>query len=157
MAMTLASLGIQFSTIDEAKDQLKQKGFTAKVILDDNDMRSLFNLLSTDPRYRLTPPDDLRYLEGLLELPKNFMKGFGYIPASGSEKCVCGREPTVLDIIVTAIRGNIHPKSLIRDTIIGLNNIFEIADAGRAGACVNCGRLIIFVRYGWHNPAYLYA
>jgi hypothetical protein len=87
-------------------------------------------LATGDKRYKLTPPDELRYIEGLLDLPMGHMKEFGMIAAVGHESCLCGRIPSASDVVVTALKQGIHGKALVRDTLLGAQNIFEMSDAG---------------------------
>lgn len=155
MSFSFAAAGITFRTLEECKAQLKQKGFAGKVLLSDQDMAALLALVTADPRYKLTPADDLRYMEGLLELPKGFVREFGFVPAADSETCTCGREPNALDLVHTALQEGVHSRQLVRDAIIGLSNIFEMADGGRKGSCIACGRSFVLERYTRHRP-YLY-
>jgi hypothetical protein len=138
------------------KRHLKSKGYATKVVLDDKTMERASALVTADKRYVLTPPDELRYMEGLLDLPIGQMKEFGLIPAAGHETCGCGRRPSALDVVLTAIKQGIHGKTLVRDTIIGLENVFEMADGGRDAVCVSCGRLVRAQVYHYKR-SYLYA
>jgi len=61
-----------------------------------------------------------------------------------------------LDIVVTAQKRNIHGKDVMRDALIGLENIFEIAESGREAMCLSCGRLFMVARYT-RKSSYLYA
>jgi hypothetical protein len=81
---------------------------------------------------------------------------FGMIPAAGHETCSCGRTPSALDVVLTALKQGIHEKALVRDTLLGTQNIFEMADAGREAACVSCGRLVRAAVYHYKR-SYLYA
>lgn len=145
----------EIETIEEAKKALRAQGFGTKVILTDQAMQALSKLVTDDPAYRKTPPAELNYMEGLLGLPLGYIDEFGFVPAKGNEQCVCGRAPSALDIVVTALRQGIHERSLIRDAIIGLENIFEMGDGGRTGNCINCGRPVVMERYHRNRP-YIY-
>ena len=142
--------------IASLKRHLRSTGYTTKVVLDDRTMERASALVTDHKGYRLTPPEELRYLEGLLDLPLGHMKEFGVIPAEGHEICACGRAPTALDVVATALRQGIHGKALVRDTIIGLQNIFEMADSGRDASCISCGKLITTAVYHYKR-SYLYA
>jgi hypothetical protein len=124
--------------------------------LDDDAMDRISSLVRADRRYRPTPPEELRYMEGLLDLPLGFMEEFGYIPANGYEVCECGRTPSALDVVHTALKQNIHSKTLVRDTILGSDNVFEMADSGRHAACISCSNQFVTEVYN-HKRNYLYA
>lgn len=62
---------------------------------------------------------------------------------------------SALDIVSYAVRHAVHGKSLIRDTLIGFRSTFEIAQGGRQGECLNCGRLVVSRVY--YSHAYMYA
>jgi hypothetical protein len=102
-----------------------------------------------------TPTEELRYIEGLLNLPLGYVGQFRVVPAEGHEQCVCGRTPSALDIIYTALRKRIHDKELMRDTLIGFSNIIELSENGRTAECFNCSRLISSRSY-W-TRRYMYA
>jgi hypothetical protein len=51
-------------------------------------------------------------------------KEFGMIAAAGHETCLCGRIPSALDVVVTALKQGIHGKALVRDTLLGAQNIW---------------------------------
>jgi hypothetical protein len=155
------SLGIDpraaaLKDIDALKRHLRSKGYTTKVVFDDKTMERASALVTGDKRYKLTPPDELRYMEGLLDLPMGYMEEFGIIPAEGYEVCGCGRTPSALDVVLTALKQGIHGKALVRETILGLENVFEIADAGRDAGCVSCGKLVRVARYHYKRT-YMYA
>jgi hypothetical protein len=156
MALSLDPKSAALKDLDAFKSYVKSKGYTTKVILDDKTMERVAALVTSDKRYILTPEPELRYLEGLLELPLGTMKEFGTVPAKGHEKCGCGRVPSALDIVVTALKRGVHGKALVRDTVLGLENVFEIAESGRDAMCIGCGRLVQAVRYHYKRP-YLYA
>jgi hypothetical protein len=143
-------------SIDALKRHLKSKGYTTKAVLDDKTMERASALVTGDKRYRLTPPDELRYMEGLLDLSMGHIVEFGIIAAKGYETCACGRVPTALDVVLTALKQKIHGKALVRDTLLGLENIFELADGGRDAACLSCGKLVRAAVYN-HKRTYLYA
>jgi hypothetical protein len=119
-------------------------------------MENVSGLVTADKRYQLTPPDELRYMEGLLDLPLGFMDEFGFIPAAGHEACTCGRIPSALDVVLTALKQGIHGKSLVRDTILGTENVFEMADSGRKFACISCAHEHLMAVYHWRG-SYMYA
>jgi hypothetical protein len=156
MPLSIDSRSPAFKSIDALKRHLKSQGYTTKVVLDDKTMERASALVTADKRYRLTPPDELRYMEGLLELPLGHIEEFGIIAAKGSETCVCGRVPTALDVVLTALKHKIHGKALVRDTLLGLENVFELADAGRDAACLGCGNLVRAQVYHYKRE-YLYA
>jgi hypothetical protein len=142
--------------ITALKKFLATRGYTTKIILDDAAMERISNIVTSGSRYRLTPPEELRYLEGLLNLPLYFMTEFGFIPANGYELCECGRTPTALDVVQTALKEGIHSKALVRNTILGRENVFELADAGRQAECISCARQFIVEIYH-HKRNYMYA
>ena len=156
MALSIDPQSAVLKDIDTLKRHLKSKGYATKVVLDDKTMERASALATGDKRYKLTPPDELRYIEGLLDLPMGHMKEFGMIAAAGHETCLCGRIPSALDVVVTALKQGIHGKALVRDTLHGAQNIFEMSDAGRDASCVSCGRLITAAVYHYKR-SYLYA
>ena len=95
-------------------------------------------------------------MEGLLDLPLGFMTEFGYIPVDGYELCECGRTPTALDVVQTALKQGIHSRALVRDTILGPANVFELADFGRQAECISCARQFIVEVYHYLRN-YMYA
>lgn len=137
------------------KDELKKSGFENKEYLSDEQMARAIALLDQNERALETPELELRYLEGLLDLPLGFIRMFKIVPAAGYEKCGCGRVPSALDIVYTAYAKRIHERSLIRDTLLGFRNTFEFAEDGRVGECFACGRRIVAASY-W-TDAYMYA
>ncbi len=106
-------------------------------------------------RSRETPQNELRYIEGLFGLPLGHIESFKVIPAEGYEQCRCGRTPSALDIVHFALTHHVHSRDLIRDTLLGLQNIFELSDAGREGECYQCGRRVAFE--GYYKKGYAYA
>lgn len=104
-------------------------------------------VVESDPRAVETPPGELRYIEGLLNLPVGYIGGFKVVPKEGYEKCRCGRVPTALDVVYGALSKQIHSRELIRDTLIGFANVFEFSDDARRTECYSCGRPILLARY----------
>ena len=103
-----------------------------------------------------TPADELRYIEGLLNLPTGPHRAVqGIIPATGHARCACGRVPSALDLVATALRRRIHDRDTVRETVLGLTNLVELADGGRAADCFSCGRRMLSSSY-WTN-GYMYA
>ena len=155
--MPLQMKSTAWSTIEELKEKLKSLGYTSKAILDDSTMEKADKLISRSKGYYKTPERELRYMEGLLSLPLGYIDDFGVIHAEGHEKCTCGRVPSALDVVVTALKRGIHGRELIRDTLIGLENVFELAEgAGREAQCINCGRPVLLARYSYKKK-YRYA
>jgi len=54
---------------------------------------------------------ELRYIEGLFNLPLGHLGGFYMIPRRGYEKCKCGRTPSALDVVYFALTKHIHHAS----------------------------------------------
>jgi hypothetical protein len=129
-------------------------GFEARAVLSDDEMKELIGIHDQDPNVTATPAQELRYIEGLFDLPMGYIKDFKVIAKAGYEKCQCGRVPTALDIVHYGLRRNVHPKELMRNTLTGFANIFEMSDDGRTADCYNCGRKIIIMTY--HTARYLY-
>ena len=142
-------------TIADLKESMKTKGFARKAILSDEDMRAAQALLDASPAALDTPPAELRYIEGLLNLPLGHLKRFRIIAAPGFERCGCGRTPSALDLAATVARNNIHGKEMMRDTLIGFSNLFEMAEEGRMAECFSCARPMLSSSY-W-TRAYMYA
>ena len=137
------------------KEGLRRKGFGQKAVISDEEMEAAQRAFEDEQGVLDTPADELRYIEGLLNLPLGFIDQFKIIPAAGHERCACGRTPSALDITYTAIKKRIHDKETIRDTVIGFSNLVELADDGRTGECFNCGRLI--QSRGYWTRRYMYA
>jgi hypothetical protein len=137
---------MSWKSLDDLKIQLKKSG-SKKAILSDDDMARAISLLDKDGRAMETPPDELRYMEGLFNLPIEFIKSFKIIPKPGFEKCTCGRVPSALDIVYFAFSKQIHSRDLIRDTLLGISNILEISEEGRTGECLRCGRPLLAAVY----------
>jgi hypothetical protein len=141
--------------LKEILGQLTKDGFKQKAIISDEQMAELIEAFDSENEVISTPPDELRYIEGLAELPFGYLSEFKVIPASGHGKCACGRTPSALEIINTALKRRIHDKSLIRDTLIGFENLLEIAQDGRQGECITCGRTVLMG--GYRTSSYIYA
>jgi hypothetical protein len=141
-------------TLQKLVSQFARNGFAQKAIVSDEQMAALSAAFNSEKGVIATPPDELRYIEGLAELPFGYLKEFKVIPA-GQGKCVCGRVPTALEIVNTAFKRGIHDKRLIRDTLIGFENILEIAKDGRQGECIVCARPVTMRSYWTHS--YMYA
>src|SRR5262249_36514848 len=77
---------------------------------------------------------------GLFNLPLGHLGGFYMIPRRGYEKCKCGRTPSALDVVYFALTKHIHQRELIRDTLIGFANVFEMANEVRGFQCHDCAR-----------------
>lgn len=148
-------LGSMEKTIADLKKSLQRQGFDRKAILSDAEMREAQELLDSADGVLDTPPEELRYIEGLLGLPLGHLRRFRVIAAPGYEQCRCGRTPSALDIVATAVRNRIHEKDLMRDTLIGFANLFELAQDGRMGECVQCARPMLSGSY-W-TSGYMYA
>ncbi|MEU4425546.1 hypothetical protein AB0F81_33405 [Actinoplanes sp. NPDC024001] len=142
-------------TITDLKESLQREGFDRKAILSGEQMRTAQELLDGSDGALDTPPEELRYIEGLLNLPLGHLKQFRIIPAPGYEQCRCGRTPSALDITATAARNHIHGKEMMRDTLIGFANLFEMAQDGRMAECFGCGRPMLSSSY-W-TSGYMYA
>lgn len=147
---------IPLDSISTLKTFLHGQGYSAKVMLDGPAMDRVTTLVTADKHYQLTPPEELRYIEGLLDLPLGFLKEFGFIPSDETQTCVCGRTPSALDVVHTALSQGIHAKSLIRDTLIGPHHIFEMSATGRDFACASCGNRLVMKVYS-SKRKYLYA
>jgi hypothetical protein len=137
------------------KEGLRRKGFEKKAVISDEEMEMATRAFADEEGVLDTPADELRYIEGLLNLPLGFIDQFKFIPAAGYERCACGRTPSALDITYTAMKRRIHDKETIRDILIGFSNLVELADDGRTGECFNCGRLI--QSRGYWTRRYMYA
>ncbi len=62
---------------------------------------------------------------------------------------------SALDLVATALRRRVHDRDLVRDTLLGLTNLVELADGGRAADCFSCGRAMLSSSYWTHG--YMYA
>jgi len=139
----------------QLKEELLKKGYTSKAILSDTEFDTLLSGARQDEGVIETPPEELRYIEGLLEIPIGRLRFFCVVPKDGDGICVCGRKMSALDIVNYAVRHGVHGRSLIRDAVIGIQPTFEIAQSGRQGECINCGRPVHTLGYFGH--AYIYA
>ena len=145
---------MNWKSVEDLKSQLMQISCT-KLVLSEEDMVRLIEQLDKDKRAIDTPQEELRYIEGLFNLPLGFIESFKVIPEPGLEQCECGRVPNALDIVYSAFSKQIHSRELIRDTLIGVTNVFEVAKDGRTGECLSCGRSIVMFSY-W-KKGYMYA
>jgi hypothetical protein len=142
-------------SLQKALSQLSKDGYTQKAILSDDQMSKLIEAFDSQKGVISTPADELRYIDGLVNLPFGYLQEFKVIPSEGHAKCACGRIPSALEIIQTAMKRRIHDVSLIRDTLIGFENLIEIAQSGRQGECISCGRPIVM--RGYRTRRYMYA
>ncbi|MEV6195663.1 hypothetical protein AB0M19_25045 [Streptomyces sp. NPDC051920] len=143
------------TTLDQLKAQYRESGARAGIRLDDTEMRKAISLLPHQGPVVKTPGVELRYIEGLLRLPLDSVVEFSLIRAYGEPRCPCGRTPTAMDIVAHAVGHKVHDEQLLRDTVIGVYNVFEFADDGRTAPCQRCGREFTATSYWTHN--YLYA
>lgn len=151
----MEEMNMTWSTLGELKDHLQSSGIDQRAILSDADMINAQVLFDQSDNLVETPPDELRYIEGMFGLPLGFITHFRTIPAPGYERCTCGRIPTALDIVHHAHAKQIHHRELMRDALIGLKNIFEIATSGRTADCFACGRKVVVLAYKINRP-YIY-
>ena len=145
---------MQFNTLDELKSAVSKEGFLHKAILSDADYAKADALLRAHPDVIDTPSGELRYIEGLLELPYGFINEFKVVPAPQYKKCNCGRTPSALEVISYAGRRNVHSKSTIRDTLIGFHNVYEPSNGAREADCIVCGRRVQILMYFRHGYPY---
>ncbi|MFI6001932.1 hypothetical protein ACIA98_16145 [Streptomyces sp. NPDC051366] len=143
------------TTLEQLKAQYRRSGARAGIKLDDIEMRRAISLLPHQGPVVETPGVELRYIEGLLRLPLDSIVDFSVIPATGQSRCPCGRTPTALDIVAHAVGHKVHEEQLLRDTVIGVYNVFEFADEGRTAPCHRCGRE--FTASGYWTHSYMYA
>ncbi|MGW1463685.1 hypothetical protein ACWCPT_04920 [Streptomyces sp. NPDC002308] len=141
--------------LEELKARYRDSGARSGIKLDDVEMREALSLLPHEGPVVETPPEELRYIEGLLRLPLGSVVAFSMIPASGRPECPCGRTPTPLDIVAHAVSHQVHAEQLLRDTVIGVHNVFEFADGGRTAPCHRCGRE--FTARSYWTYEYMYA
>lgn len=143
------------STIDDMKQEIRGRGFTTKAFVDDEAFGRITNLLDEQPGRVDTPPEELRFIEGRLDLPMGHLGYFRITTPEGRTVCECGRTTTALDIVSTALAHRIHPHALMRDALIGFRNTLELAEEGRQGECYDCGRAVLASVYWTHR--YMYA
>src|SRR5580765_6592541 len=126
------------TTLREFTDGLRARGFETKAIVSDEEMAAATEAFHGEEGVIDTPAEELRYIEGLLSLPMGYVERFSIIPASGYSRCACGRVPSALDLVATALRRRIHDREMVRETVLGLTNLVELADGGRAAECFSC-------------------
>jgi hypothetical protein len=143
------------SAIDITKRELRERGYTIKALVDDDEFRRVVRLLDEQPDVTDTPSEELRFIEGRLDLPMGHLDHFRITTTNGRGGCECGRVTTALDIVTTALVRQTHQYGLIRGALIGLRNTLEFADNGRQGECYACGRPVVAFSY-WTN-GYAYA
>jgi hypothetical protein len=143
------------TTLRTFTEGLRSCGFGARAIVSDEEMAAATEAFRGERGVIDTPPEELRYIEGLLNLPMGHIERFSIIPAPGYAQCACGRVPSALDLVATALRRRIHDRDTVRDTLLGLTNLVELADGGRAADCVACGRAMLSSSY-W-TSRYMYA
>ncbi|MFY1692456.1 hypothetical protein [Plantactinospora sp. WMMB782] len=143
------------TSVQALKDEYRSSGARTGIRLGDEEMRRVMALLPHQEPVVRTPAEELRYVEGLLRLPLGSVTEFSVIPASGRSTCACGRTPTAMDIVAYAVEHRVHDERLLRDTVLGVHNVFEFADEGRAAPCHGCGREFLAASYWTRN--YLYA
>ncbi|MEU9139969.1 hypothetical protein AB0D33_29105 [Streptomyces sp. NPDC048404] len=146
---------MEATTLEQLKAQYRRSGARAGIKLDDAEMRKAIALVPDEGPVVKTPGVELRYIEGLLRLPLDSIADFSLVPASGESLCPCGRTPTAMDIVAHAVGHKVHDEQLLRDTVIGVYNVFEFADEGRTAPCHRCGREFTASSYWTHE--YLYA
>jgi hypothetical protein len=134
---------------------LREEGFRHKAMVSDEEMEVAYGLLNSLPVAQNTSGEELRYIEGLLHLPLQHLEYFRVIPEEGYSTCACGRVPSALDLVDTALRQRIHSRNLIRDTLIGFSNVIELSDDGRVADCIRCGRAVAMRIY--YTRRYMYA
>lgn len=143
------------TTLQEFTERLRASGFEAKAIVSDEEMAAATEAFHGEEGVLDTPAEELRYIEGLLNLPMGHIGRFSIIPAAGYARCACGRVPSALDLVATALRRRIHDRDTVRETVLGLTNLVELADGGRAAECFSCGRRMVSSSYWTHR--YMYA
>jgi hypothetical protein len=146
---------LERSALRAFTDRLRADGFEARAIVSDEEMATATEAFHREEGILDTPAEELRYIEGLLNLPMGHIERFSIVPAAGHGRCVCGRVPSALDLVATALRRRIHDRDVVRDTLLGLANLVELADGGRAADCFSCGRAMLSSSYWTHG--YMYA
>jgi hypothetical protein len=141
--------------LEDFIEHVKSAGYNQKAILSHEEMTQLIAILSDQPGVVDTPVDELHYMEGLFHLPLGHLEYFRVIPDEGFAVCACGRHTSALDVVHTAYARRIHDRELIRDALLGFENILELSDSGRQGDCYRCGRKVIM--RGYYKRGYAYA
>jgi hypothetical protein len=104
---------------------------------------------------RRTPDSEMRYMEGFLDLPLGSLDGnFDYVMQEGFLRCKCGRIPTALDIVISAVNTGRHEKGIIVKTLTSKDSVFESSPGGRAGNCIQCGKVFSSRGYKWKKTYY---
>jgi hypothetical protein len=129
--------------------------YLGKMVISPERMARVQDEVRRLPGLRATPDSDLRYIEGLLDIPHGSVKFFYFIPDAKSVTCRCGREPNAAEVIAHAIRKGIHPRQVVRDAVLDIEPIFEPSDGGRKAPCLRCSRLITLETY--LGQSYIYA
>lgn len=143
------------TTLHEFTERLRARGFETRAIVSDEEMAAATKAFHAEEGVLDTPAEELRYIEGLLNLPMGHIERFSIIPAPGHARCTCGRVPSALDLVTTALRRRIHDRDTVRETVLGMTNLVELAAGGRQADCFSCGRRMLSSSY-WTN-AYMYA
>jgi hypothetical protein len=143
------------TTLTDFKARLRAQGFEQKALVSDQEMELAIRAVEAEEGILDTPAEELRYIEGLLNLPLRHLDRFRILPAKGYGQCACGRTLSALDIVYTALTKRIHDKELMRDTLFGCPNMIEMSEDGRAAECFNCGRPVL--SRGYWTRCYMYA
>lgn len=143
------------TSLTDIKERLRAQGFERKALVSPQEMAVAITAVDSEEGILDTPAEELRYIEGLLNLPLGRLERFRVLPAEGYGQCACGRILSALDIVHTALTKRIHDKELMRDTLFGCPNLIEMSEDGRAAECFNCGRPVLASSY-W-TSGYMYA
>lgn len=146
---------MDWQAVDEFKETLRRSGFGVRAVLSDEEMSKLQRTLEAHSNTIAASSEELRFIEGLYNLPLGHLEYFKVIPKPGYEQCQCGRVPTALDIVHYTWRNKIHDRELVRDTLLGVVNVFEFAENGRKAECYRCGRTVVMA--GYFKQGYAYA
>jgi hypothetical protein len=138
----------------EEVDKAESKNYAGKMVIDDARMWRVREEVSSNKNLRSTPDGDLRFIEGLLDIPYGHIREFSCVPDAASQTCVCGRQPNAADVVAFAVRRNIHARQTIRDALLGLENIYEPSADGREAACLKCSHKIRMMIYFGQNYVY---